>query len=137
MLRTGLPIAAALGLVSCTLPGKKQCSDRYTIEVVDAQGEPVTDFDGKAWFDEGGAFVFSCNGTENQLYDELECGWGFIYLDSDKTEPFELELSAPDDSWTWTGTITPVWEEFMPNGPNCEPTCLQGSEVITIQEDSG
>lgn len=132
-LLTGCPDNGSNGTPdACTEMG---CEDGYTIEVVGPGGSEVGDL----WVAVtlGGVTVEAdCAAGAMAAFDGFSCGLGMIQLHYVE-ETVDLVVEATDGELGWGGTIEPEYAEVYPNGPDCPPVCLQGSEILELAELGG
>ncbi len=64
---------------------------------------------------------------------EFFCRPGFCGLKVEGT-PVEVELTILDSDREEIarGSFTLVYEDFQPNGPSCDPTCVRATVVLNI-----
>lgn len=107
---------------ACTEAG---CMDDLTIWFVDGDGEDLPGFSGELVFDDR-EISFQCPGDGN----DYECvGSGIQLIEA----PDEIEVTVTSEDFETTTTVTPDYEEFHPNGPDCPPTCHIGEETVTVE----
>lgn len=117
----------------CTLIG---CT-AGELRVVDAMGNPVTEFSGTFSFANGVSpmtYTFSCNASSMPVADmtQFSClGGGRLRLSYDATVATQLRVEA-GTTGTWQGATSEVGTPITPNGPACGPAC-NGTLTVTVR----
>ena len=115
----------------CTLVG---CIGGIEVEVV---GLPEsTPFEVSLAFPSGETQTLKCGGeTDESVPFENVCSLNgaFFGLPSDVEPPEVIAVTVTTSAGQWKETIFPEYEEFLPNGEGCLPTCYNADIVINIE----
>lgn len=115
----------------CTLIG---CIGGIEVEVV---GLPEsTPFEISLTFPSGETQTLKCGGEiDESIPFEKTCSskGAFFSLPSDSEPPEVIAVTVTMSAGQWTETIFPEYEEFLPNGEGCLPTCYTADIVINIE----
>ena len=134
-----LSLAACNGGKACTEIG---CSDgatvrfdgtlpdgTYTLEMADPGIQPSTCL-----------FIVSGSDVDPAEDCELSVAWvdGAVEATVNGIAPDELvvALTGPDGSAVVDDVLNPSYETFQPNGEDCEPTCMQAFETVSVGSDA-
>ncbi len=113
----------------CSLIG---CSDGISLQFVDEAGGVLTRYSGVAEFADG-QVAFECQEGSGGS-SEFTCltgGWVMLYRTDSR---FSVGAIASGASLAYAGEVDAVYDEVFPNGPSCEPMCLQGELVLIMTQ---
>ncbi len=119
--RRGLAVAFALSLASCA--GHGPCDLVGCDDEVEIRFEGVPD-----------QFTATYTGLGVNVVEEIDCTQTFLGCDDIrryvKGSPPSLEVQVSWDDTTITRTFRPFYEAHEPNGPHCDPKCLQATVIF-------
>ena len=125
--RSLVALALGLGLAGCSPLACTEigCMNGLTLNVTDADGNPVDGLSGEVTVD-GVTMTFDCATEENVGY----CNDGSVLLAIEQGTVLEYSISIERGDFAF-GEITLDWTESAPNGEACGPICY--SDTVDIE----
>jgi hypothetical protein len=114
-------------VTACTLIG---CENGFTLELVDADGQPLDGLAGEIVVD-GVALPFDCadasgagNASSVSCADNAVSVWG--------SAPEMVTITALVGGVDATAEVSLTYAEVTPNGEECPPVCSQASATVEL-----
>lgn len=119
-----LAVATLIGLPGCGVTDTRGCTEIGCSPGVriEFSGVVPADFTIEVRSEGATPFIRECSSV-------TPCG-SSVFAYGTHGNSIEVVVTTGDE--TLTRTLVPTYEEFRPNGPGCEPACVQGSAAFAF-----
>lgn len=115
---------------ACTEIG---CADFFEVELYGPGGAAIGDFAVTAVYGDD-HYDQTCYADHLVTHGGFDCGEGRIVFPYAGEGPIELSVETLDGTIGWSGTVETWFDEVLPNGEGCDPTCYQGSATLQLDD---